>query len=1103
MGIQSLKKYIEANCLNACVPVDLLKIARGLAVGRRQGGSGTHRILDNRLLLIIDGECCLDRLYGGYYSDWACGGQWNRMLQFLTVLVQTIHSNNIEVVVFFNGCLEPQRMEEWINQQKQDRHKINLIMKHVNIRAIPPPKCDTADMWCRFQNASLCKHMGMPSLYKRELNERKKLEKIVNIITNDTLPVWWLSPVCLRSCLRMALRHLNVPVMCSMDDHHQEVIAYCRENNFHGLIAEDAEYTIFDPPRYFSSEQLKLTYKGSLETKEIVMKEVAKSLNLHPKRFCIFAALLGNYLLTEEDLSSFYHTLSPESTNKLSGDALVKAIVVYVRSLPAVDNIDAIGSQVFGSHQNSPLTQEKIQKFKECVQYYLNGTQDGFLRYRPGAHIGTGRRQEFGNHLSQNLSNASQAKQSPPKITIKQKETSIQDNEANSKVINTNPSAAAKFASETEENEILSLSAYKEATVSAPTPTPDIVIEPPTSQSQQDQTVLSEETTKAAHQSKDGTLLSSSNSSNSSDSSPSRVSPDVPTWPVNVKKVEKTEANSNAEAPQVKISQLPKIPPEVMRTASERHQKGLMYPWIYQILTQGELKIPVAIEEEVPKDLPSGVILFRPLRQMVYAILFNLHHMIYMAKSKGDSEEAVQEIVIKEWVWSKTNPYKSPEMVRALQLGWGVPTVQRLWFGSVIDDKRRRMRAFLSCMRSDNPLMLKTTHVPQHLLILCCVLRYMVSDKGMRVLRKQELDAFLAQAVSPQLMDVQNIQMMQLPLVTNRGIQLASLFMQGVEHALLANDGCGAPIPLLMCCVWLFFDGKLFHHKLLKAHSAKTLSDICDGQLDQVVKVERMRAAILENLNIQFARPPLSLLGAGHFGNAPPAVPVPPPNAIGRGRGKKMVARGGQLEVAGVVVGSWGANYGQVPARSRGMSFPPSVAPAGAPPPRRSEISLALSSLTCRLGAMNMCRGYPPSNYPNHRYVSTYPVNNSSRGRRSGGIGPSKSVNKNSNKKKNNAKSDKPSKNNSNVNQRTSTSTGRGCTLEIPEQGTVGAEVSVEEKVTNGHPEGKFDDADEETSSQANTLKSGEIDNKPVKIDENLGIKSSESGVKVSVASSN
>lgn len=49
--------------------------------------------------------------------------------------------------------------------------------------------------------------------------------------------------------------------MCTMDDHHQEVIAYCREYGFHGLLADDAEYAAFDPPRYFSSEHIKLTYK--------------------------------------------------------------------------------------------------------------------------------------------------------------------------------------------------------------------------------------------------------------------------------------------------------------------------------------------------------------------------------------------------------------------------------------------------------------------------------------------------------------------------------------------------------------------------------------------------------------------------------------------------------------------------------------------------------------------------------------------------------------------------------------------------------------------------------------------------------------------------
>lgn len=40
--------------------------------------------------------------------------------------------------------------------------------------------------------------------------------------------------------------------------------------------------------------------------------------------------------------------------------------------------------------------------------------------------------------------------------------------------------------------------------------------------------------------------------------------------------------------------------------------------------------------------------------------------------------------MIKEWIWSKSNPYLTPESVKAEQIGWGVPTIQRLWFGYVI-----------------------------------------------------------------------------------------------------------------------------------------------------------------------------------------------------------------------------------------------------------------------------------------------------------------------------------------------------------------------------------------------------------------------------------
>lgn len=106
----------------------------------------------------------------------------------------------------------------------------------------------------------------------------------------------------------------------------------------------------------------------------------------------------------------------------------------------------------------------------------------------------------------------------------------------------------------------------------------------------------------------------------------------------------------------------------------------------------------------------------------------------------------------------------------------------------------------------------------------------------------------------------------QLPLVTSRGVQLATLFMAGVETALLANDACGAPIPWLMCCPWLYFDGKLFHHTLARATISKNLLELCSGHIDRVVKVERMRKAILEGITVMFARPPLPVTpGILHF----------------------------------------------------------------------------------------------------------------------------------------------------------------------------------------------------------------------------------------------
>lgn len=76
------------------------------------------------------------------------------------------------------------------------------------------------------------------------------------------------------------------------------------------------------------------------------------------------------------------------------------------------------------------------------------------------------------------------------------------------------------------------------------------------------------------------------------------------------------------------------------------------------------------------------------------------------------------------------------------------------------------------------------------------------------------------------------VPLLQIDRLDLRGVQLAALFMSGVDMALFANDACGQPIPWEHCCPWMYFDGKLLQSKLIRTHREKAqLIDVCDGQV--------------------------------------------------------------------------------------------------------------------------------------------------------------------------------------------------------------------------------------------------------------------------------
>ena len=49
----------------------------------------------------------------------------------------------------------------------------------------------------------------------------------------------------------------------------------------------------------------------------------------------------------------------------------------FVRELPSIDNLESVGAKVFNS-----TTDGRVNRFKQAVNYFLNGTRDQYGRFK-------------------------------------------------------------------------------------------------------------------------------------------------------------------------------------------------------------------------------------------------------------------------------------------------------------------------------------------------------------------------------------------------------------------------------------------------------------------------------------------------------------------------------------------------------------------------------------------------------------------------------------------------------------------------------------------------------------------------------------------------
>ena len=55
----------------------------------------------------------------------------------------------------------------------------------------------------------------------------------------------------------------------------------------------------------------------------------------------------------------------------------MRAVASFVRELPAIDNLDKVGAKVFNSPKDG-----RVNRFKQAVHYYMNGTRDRYGRHK-------------------------------------------------------------------------------------------------------------------------------------------------------------------------------------------------------------------------------------------------------------------------------------------------------------------------------------------------------------------------------------------------------------------------------------------------------------------------------------------------------------------------------------------------------------------------------------------------------------------------------------------------------------------------------------------------------------------------------------------------
>lgn len=289
------------------------------------------------------------------------------------------------------------------------------------------------------------------------------------------------------------------------------------------------------------------------------------------------------------------------------------------------------------------------------------------------------------------------------------------------------------------------------------------------------------------------------------------------------------------------------LSPHLSRILLDRHNFCVNPPVLFNVLYNLVYDSSEVVEDCSDRSLPPAALIFRPVRQHTYGLLFGK----CMAGSVQSARSS--EVCVKEWCAYAGNMLRTPDYVKPLPLNFSgyVPTVEDLWRGGS-ENQELRVDCFIGCMGLNMSRGMLCS-VPLQFVALCSVVHYLLVFNP-PLLAPWEVAAFIAQAVSPKARNLEQLSLIQLPHLEPRAIHLASVFMRGLATVTFLLSACAYPFPLEEAMPWRCFDGKLFHEMYIAAKNGATADEMLYDSDEAVGLFSRLLKVIVAGTHLSDLR---------------------------------------------------------------------------------------------------------------------------------------------------------------------------------------------------------------------------------------------------------